>query len=167
MSEQNTEQTGKVVARPTEQFGRYVQERAQIEAGIVAKELGADQMDAILNATTEAELSAAMEMSGLIGLRNMEDGTELQVNSFHYAPGNRSEFANRFGVFAVLECTMLATGENIALDTGVERIIVWLRAQELLGGFPVQRRVSKIQTGNGEMITLLPLRPRAVKGETA
>lgn len=146
-----------------EKFGNYVIDRAAVEAQIVAQELGTTQMEALLSATSEDELEAAMQMAGLIGLRDLDDGAEIQINEFHYAPGNRADYANRWGVFAVLECTLLATGQNVNIDTGVERVLVWLRVRELMGGYPVQRRVSKIVTGSGnEMITLLPLTKRVV-----
>lgn len=152
--------------QPWQNFASYVASRAELERQFVIEELGASQMNALINATTEAELDAAMKMAGLVGLRDLDDGTEIRINEFHYAPGTRSDFANRFGVFAVLECTLLATGEKINVDTGVERIIVWLRAHELMTPegqepWPCDRRVSKIQTGSGnDMITLLPIPAR-------
>jgi hypothetical protein len=153
-----------VAPRPVDKFAEYAVNRAALEANLVREELGSAQMDAILNATTEEELDAAMAMAGLVGLRDLEDGTEIQINGFHYAPGTRTDFANRFGIFAVMECTLLETSANVAIDTGVERIITWLRAMEAMGKFPVQRRVVKITTGSGnDMITLLPLKKRAVQ----
>lgn len=150
--------------QPWQDFGRYIGERAQLEAEIVREELGSKQMNAIITATTEEELDEAMKMAGLVGLRDLDDGTEIQINSWHVAPGTRSDFSNRFGVFAVMECTLLATGRPINLDTGVERVIVWLRARELMKGddaFPVTRKVTKTITGSGnEVITLLPIPAR-------
>jgi hypothetical protein len=153
-----------IAPRPIEKFAEYVTNRAALEANLVREELGSAQMDAILNATTEEELDAAMGMAGLVGLRDLPDGTEIQINGFHYAPGTRSDFANRFGVFAVMECVLIETGANVAIDTGVERIITWLRAMEAMDKFPTQRRIVKITTGSGnDMITLLPLKKRAVQ----
>jgi hypothetical protein len=153
-----------VAPRPVERFAEYAVNRAALDAGLVREELGSAQMDAILSAQTEEELDAAMAMAGLIGLRDMQDGTEIQINGFHYAPGTRSDFANRFGIFAVMDCVLIETGANVAIDTGIERIITWLRAMEAMGKFPVQRRVVKITTGSGnDMITLLPLKKRAVQ----
>jgi hypothetical protein len=153
-----------VAPRPVDKFAEYVVNRAALEANLVREELGSAQMDAILNATTEEELDQAMAMAGLVGLRDMPDGTEIQINGFHFAPGTRSDFSNRFGVFAVMDCTLIETGASIALDTGVERIITWLRAMEAMDKLPTQRRVVKITTGSGnDMITLLPLKKRAVQ----
>jgi hypothetical protein len=153
-----------VAPRPLDKFAEYVVNRAALEANLVREELGSAQMDAILNAQTEEELDAAMEMAGLIGLRDLEDGTEIQVNGFHYSPGTRSDFANRFGVFAVMDCVLIESGANVAIDTGIERIITWLRAKEAMGKLPTQCRVVKITTGSGnDMITLLPLKRRVVQ----
>jgi len=155
--------------QPWQQFSEYVRARAELESQIVAEELGSAQLNALATAQTEEELDAAMKMAGLIGLRDLDDGTEIRIQSFHYAPGNRADFANRFSVFAVLECTLLATGQSVNLDTGVERIIVWLRAHELmtpegLEAWPCDRKVSKIVTGSGnEMITLLPIPKRVTE----
>lgn len=153
-----------IAPRPADRFAEYAQNRAALDADFVRLELGSNQMDAILTATTEEELNKAMEMAGLVGLRDIPDGTELEIRSFHYAPGTRSDYANRWGIFAVMDCVYMHTGVNVAIDTGVERIITWLRAMESLDAFPAQRRVVKTETGGGNfMITLLPLNPRVVE----
>lgn len=168
MSEINVKPDQAVAPSALDKFGEYIVNRAALEAEIVRTELGTAQMEAILAASTEEELDQAMQMAGLMGLRDLDDGTEIQINAFHYAPGSRSDYANRWGVFAVLECTLLADAKNVNLDTGIERILVWLRVRELAGGYPVQRRVSKVQTGSGnEMITLLPLTKRVVQEKLA
>lgn len=158
-------------------FAEYLVERAAIESPMVAKELSDDQTQRILAATTEEELEAAMEMLGVVGLREVPNGTVVQFNGYHVVPGTRSEFANRFGVFAVIDATMLTkterfgnVGTNVMLDTGVERIIAWLRAIESgqinNSDFPVQRIVVKVPAGSGEMITLKRLPDPIVKGES-
>lgn len=158
--------TQAVAPTASERFAVYARDRAQLEASIVAEELANAQGDAILTATTEEELDAAMQTASLMGLRELSDGTEITIHGFHYAPGSRSEFANRLGIFAVIEATVFddsGNGRSINLDTGVERVIKYLRMAEAMGLFPVQRRISKTVTGNGEMITLLPLKKRPVK----
>lgn len=163
----NTETSGEVIVRPHERFAQYLAQRASVEGEIVAKELTASQLDAILTASTPEELDTAMEMAELVALKDMQDGTELQINGFHVAPGNRVEFQNTLGVWAVLEAQLIETGATINLDTGVERVIGYLRMCEVMERFPVRVRVSKIGTSEGkEMITLLPLRGRAMQGNT-
>lgn len=153
------------VATMHDRFAQYLQARAEVEADIVAKQLSESQLSAILTATTPEELDTAMEMAGLIGLRMLDDGAEIQINTFHVAPGNRPEYANSLGVWAVMEVQLLENGQQINLDTGVERVIGFLRMCEQMDRFPVQCHISKIGTGSGnEMITLLPLRKRAVQG---
>jgi len=153
--------------RPHQRFAEYLIQRAEVEGEIVAKKLSEDQLDAILTATTPEELDAAMEMAELVSLKDLEDGTELQINGFHVAPGNRAEFQNSLGVWAVLEAQFMENGTQVNLDSGVERVIGFLRMCEVMERYPVQVRLSKVPTGGGnEMITLLPLRKRAVVGET-
>lgn len=155
-----------VAQRPIDKFGQYALDRAMVEREIVAQELGAAQGDAILNAANVEELDAAMEMVGLVGLRDFDDGTEIEIKEFHYAPGTRSDYKNRWGIFAVMDAVLLESGKEVAIDTGVERIILWLRAMENMGKLPAQRRITKVATGSGnEMITLLPLKKRVVKGD--
>lgn len=153
-----------VATRPAVvRFAEYLAARAEMEAPMVAQELSSDQMERILSATTEEELDAAMEMAGLIGLRDLADGQEVQINNWHVAKGTRSEFMNSLGVFAVLNCQDLETGHEFNADTGIERVIAYLRMCEQFDRFPVQVRIAKTATGSGDMITLLPLRRRAVQ----
>lgn len=151
--------------REMDAFKHYIRERAQIEGGLIKDELSANQINDILSARTEEELEAAMEIQGLRGLRDVPNGTIIQINTFHVVPGSREEFANSLGVFAVIEGTMLTktqlfgdVGTEVMLDTGVERIIAWLRAVESgqVPGleFPLQRIVIKQPGGRGDMITL-------------
>lgn len=171
MSEGNAEvgttESGEVATNAHARFAHYMQQRAQVEADIVAKELSEAQLTSILTAETPEELDAAMEMAGLVALKDLEDGEEIQINGFHVAPGNRPEYANTLGVWAVIEAQIIESGRQVNLDTGVERVIGYLRMCEQMERFPVQCRVSKVGTGSGkEMITLLPLRRRAVQGTT-
>jgi hypothetical protein len=156
-----------IAQRPSEKFAAYAKERAALEAPLVAEELGMAQGDAILSATTEEELNAAMETASLIALKDLDDGTEIEIHGFHLAPGTRSEFATNLGVFAVMQCTLIEESRDVSIDTGVERIIKYLRMAEQLELFPVQRRIRKTPTGQGEMITLLPIKKRPVQGQKA
>ena len=150
--------------RPYERFVSYVKDRASVEGSIVGQDLVNDQLDRILTAANLDELDAAMEMAGLTGLNNIPAGTELQINGYHLVTGNRAEFGNTLGVFAVIDAQRLSDGTEMVLDTGVERIIAFLRACEANGWLPVQRVVHKIPTGNGELITLKRIPKRAVQG---
>jgi hypothetical protein len=158
--------SGEITLRPHQRFAAYLRQRAEMEAPLVAAQLSQDQMDAILSAQTPEELEKAMQLAGLLGLRELEDGTEIEIHGYHVALGTRSEFMNSLGVFAVLDCVDIASGTQFVADTGVERIIAYLRMCEQFDMFPVQVRIKKIQAGRGEMITLLPLRARPVTGTT-
>ena len=154
---------GTVTVRPHEKLAEYLQSRAEVEAQLVREELGKDQMDAIMNASTPEELDAAMKFAGLVALKDIEGGTELRILGYHVAPGTREDIKNNLGVFAVIESVLLDTGQTVNIDTGVERIIAYLRASEVMERFPLDVRVIKQQTGGGnDMITLQPVPRRVV-----
>jgi hypothetical protein len=158
-------QTGEVSVTAFEKFSMYLQQRAEVEMEIVRQQLETDQLNAILSAETDEELDRAMELAGLTGLRDLPDGTEIQINSFHVAPGNRQEFASALGVFAVIEAQFVENGVRVNLDTSIVRVLGFLRMCEVRGRLPIQVRIAKTGTGGGnEMITLLPLRKRAMAG---
>jgi hypothetical protein len=121
-------------------------------------------MERILLAENEEELFEAMRLAGLVSLRDIPDGTEIQINGWHVAQGTRSEYMNRYRVFAVMNCQDISTGQEFVADTGVERVIGFLRMMEQFDRYPVQVQVSKQAAGSGELITFLPLRARAVPG---
>lgn len=155
---------GTVAVRPYARLAEYLQSRAAVEASIVAEELTHDQMDAIMTATTPEELDAAMKVVGLTGLRDLENGTEFEIHSWHVSPNNKAEFSNKLGVWAVMNVTYLESGTTGALNTTVDRVIAYLRACEVMERFPLKVRVEKQTTGSGtDMITLLPVRERVTK----
>lgn len=173
-----TVETGTVVKRSDyEEFVAYLRDRAAIEGSLAVQKLNEEQFQRILAAKTEDELEEAMELLGLTGLKEIENGTVIQINEFHLMPGTRSEFQNRLGVFAVIDVTLLSdsklgkTGTNLMMDTGIDRIIVWLRAIEsgqIPGtSFPLQRIVAKVGAASGDMVTLKRLPKPLVKGESA
>src|ERR1700757_3094328 len=85
------------------QFKRYVTDRAALDSSVSDYDgLQDAQLSSILSATSEDELFGAMERAGLTGLRDIEDGTEIQINGFRFIAGSNSEFANRFGVFVIM-----------------------------------------------------------------
>jgi hypothetical protein len=160
--------TGTITTKTTyEKFAEYCQDRADLDGQFVIDELQEKQMAAILAARSEEELDEAMKAAGLTALKDLEDGTEIQINSYHLMRGTRDEFKTRLGVFAVLDAQLLSDGTRIALDTSIDRIIGFLRAVESgqINGvdFPLARRVKKTPTGRGDMITLLPIPKRAVQ----
>jgi hypothetical protein len=170
--------TGKAVAPSDyDKFVHYLKERASLEGPLAIQQLTEDQTMRIFAARTEEELESAMEMLGLVGLRELDNGTLIQIDEFHLMPGSREEFDTGLGVFAVIEATLLSEtkrfgkqGVKVVLDTGIPRIITWLRAVESgqIKGmqFPIQRLVIKVAAAGGkEMITLKRL-PAPVKGET-
>ena len=155
---------GEIAVRPVHRFAEYILERAERESQIVAQELSFNQMDAILSATTPEELDNAMKILGVVGLKDLDNGTEFEIQEFHVSPGTREEFRNQLGVFAVMRAVMLETGQTAFLDTGVERIITYLRACEAMERFPLAVRIVKQDTGRGNtMITLQPVRERVVR----
>jgi len=151
-----------------EQFKAYVVDRAALDGAVTDySELQDAQLGDILGAATEDDLFAAMEKAGLTGLRDVSNGTELQINGFRFIAGSNSEFANRFGVFVIMDCQNLSNGTEMQIDTGIERIIGFLRMVETGQAgieFPVSVVVQKDRTASGnEMVTFRKVPKRAVK----
>lgn len=144
--------TGLAETRPYDRFVEYVQQRAQMESSgdELSEELTAEAVEAITSATTEDELWNAMKLAGLTGLRDLDNGQIFIINSFRFAPGNLGIKA-----YAVIEATDAETGTKMMLDTGVPRILGFLRMCEQLGLFPVTVSLYKkvLESGN----TLLTL----------
>lgn len=152
-----------------EQFKTYVKNRADLDSAYAFTELNEAQLDKVLTATSEDDLFASLEMAGLIPLKSLETGTEIQINGYHYVHGTRDDYANSLGVFVVIEAQLLSNGQELTLDTGIDRVIGFLRMVESGQAgvnFPVSVVVHKIGTGSGnEMVTFKRLPPRAVKAD--
>lgn len=138
-----------------EQFIRFAQQRAELDAGFeTAEELAKDQVIKIADANSVDDLFGAMKTAGLIGLRDLDNGTELEIREYRLVKSSRDDLSGRMGVFAIISATDLSTGETLALDTSIERILGFLLKCDQLSAFPVQVRVEKKSTMSGnEMIT--------------
>ena len=145
--------TGTVASRPMDKFKAYAEQRAQLETDNMRNELEASQMDRILSAQTEEELEAAMSIESLPGLNDIENGTILIFHGYHMVKSNRDDFKSTLGVYAVIDVED-RSGRRFQVNTGVTRIIGFLRAAEVQGLFPCSRIVVKQLAGSGEMITL-------------
>ena len=155
--------TGKVhVITPFEKFVKHIQDRAEIDASFnSADELAEKQVLKILTAENPNDLFGAMKLEGLTGLKDVEDGTELQINGFRLVRSARPDIKGRTEVYAVIDATDLATGEALALDTSIERILTFLVKAEQIDALPVSVRVQKKTTGSGNsMITFAPVPQR-------
>ncbi len=146
--------------RPYRKFLEYVRERAVVDGTeFDAEEITAEQIDKIMGATTEDDLFEAMKTQGLIGLKDVENGTALRIHAFRLITGELG-----IGVYAVLDADDPDTGEPLALDTGVPRILAFLRMCEVMEKFPVEVIVTKKTTASGnELITFRKRAARAVK----
>lgn len=143
--------------RPFEKFISYLQDRGVEEQAEISlsDDLSSDQMDAILQATSEEELLHAMQFLGLTGLRDLDNGTELTLYGWKFVLSNRPDISKRVGGYAVIDAAYTNTGEGVMLDTSVERVLACLRMFEFLNAFPKEVKVFKKTTGSGnEMITL-------------
>lgn len=147
--------------RPYDKFVQYITERAVVESGDwSADELTADQVESILTAGSEDELFAAMKSAGLTGLRDLENGQEIVIQGYRLVRGSMG-----IGVYAVIDATDPVTGEEMALDTGIPRVIAFLRMAEQLDLFPVHVVVVKKTTSEGNtMISLARPPKRSVSG---
>jgi hypothetical protein len=155
---------GQVTVSPFQKFKAYCLDRADLEGPQIAEELSTAQMNAILESSNPDDVFNALELAGLRGLKELDDGTEITIRGFHFVRGTRDDFANRLGVFVVMD-VQYWDGTEAVHDTGVERIIGALRAWEAMDAFPVSAIVKKRATSSGnEMITLRPVPPRSVPG---
>ena len=148
---------------PFEKFVKHIQDRAELDSTFnSAEELAEKQVLKILTAENENDLFGAMKLEGLTGLRDLESGTELQINGYRLVKSARPDLQGRTMVYAVIDATDLATGEALALDTGIERVITFLVQAERMSALPVSVRLVKKTTGTGnEMITFAPVPARA------
>jgi hypothetical protein len=104
-----------------------------------------------------------MKMAGLTGLKDLEDGQALRIHGYRLLQGDLG-----IGVYAVLDADDPDTGEAFALDTGVTRILAFLRMCEVMDKFPIEVVVKKKTTASGnELITLRKRGKRAVPGSVA
>lgn len=156
-----------VSPRPFDKFVAYLQERATVEPADVeanVDELVAKQVDNILTAESEDALWAAMELAGLLGFKDIESGTRIIIHGYKVVIGG---LAKRTGVYIVIDATDPDTGAQLALDTGVERIVAFCRMVETgsVGlSFPVEVQVFKKKTqGDNELITLRRVARRPVQ----
>jgi len=154
-----------------QQFATLVQGRAELDASFDAQEIAEAQLATILRAKNEDELFAAMELAGVSGLRDMEDGAEIEIRGYRFLRGMNEDFANRLGVYVIMDCVSLETGAEFPLNTGIERIIGFLRMVESGDAglmFPVSVRIKKSTTASGNtMVTFKRLSKRAVPSTTA
>lgn len=138
-----------------EAFIQFAQQRAELDASFAtADELAKDQVEKIVDADTIDDLYAAMKNQGLTGLRDLENGTELEIREYRLVRSGNPELSGRTGVFAVINAVDLTTGEEVALDTSIERILGFLLKCDQLSAYPVRVRVEKKTTMSGNtMIT--------------
>jgi hypothetical protein len=155
---------GKTVAsnnesRPYTRFLEYIRERAVVDQNeFDPEEIGAKQIDRITSAETEEDLFSAMETEGLAALQDLPSGTVFTINGYRLLSGQLG-----VGVWAVMDCTN-EEGQDMPLNTGVTRVLAFLRMCEVMGKFPIEVRVMKKTTASGnELVTLARPVKRAVK----
>lgn len=148
--------TGTVIpATPRQKFHRYLIQRAQVEGAAQAESLIDQQMSDIFAAANPDDLWAAMALDGLTALKDMDNGELLTITGYHVAPGG-SEYKSP--AYAVVDAFYTRTGQNITIDTGVERVLGFLRAVESGQAgltFPVDVKVDKKVTANGTAVTFI------------
>lgn len=177
MAKEVAPKDGTVTVRtPFDRFVQYALERAVVDESFNATDdLVEAQVNRILEADNLESLFEAMQLSGLQGFKDLDNGTELKVTDYRYVKSNRQDLAGALwnpdrneGAFVIVNAVDLATGDEIALNTSVIRLVSFFRMCETMGFFPVEVRVVKETTSNGyETITLAKIRKQAVKSETA
>lgn len=145
-----------------EEFVAFVQAKAaEAQPAQLADDLASEQVTKIAVAEDLDSVFGAMRMQGLTGLRDLDAGTELDLLSYRLVQSTREDMAGKTGAYAIIDAVNLYTGERVALDTGIERILVFLIKCDQLNAFPVQVKIVKKTTGSGnETITLGPVSKR-------
>lgn len=171
MAEARQDKEGVIVPKAAqmtarEKFRQGMLSLAELEgsAGERVDELQARQIEQIMGARSEDQLFASMEMQGLTGLRDLDNGQVITITGYTVAKGS-GEYKGA-GFYAIISAFDADTGEEMMLDTGVERIIGFLRMVETGAAgvkFPVTVKVLKKATANGEVITFGRVRPRTVQ----
>ena len=148
---------GTVELSKFDQFIAFAQERAELDASYnTSEELAREQVIKIVDAETVDDLFAAMKSQGLTGLRDLENGAELTIRGYRLVKSNNPELSGRTGVFAVIDAVDMVSGEDLALDTSIERAIAFLLKCEMIDAFPVHVRLDKKQTmGGNTLITFV------------
>jgi hypothetical protein len=147
---------GTIVPRKSrERFHQYLIQRATIETAANADALADDQINEIFAATTEDQLWDAMKLDGLTALKDMNTGDLLTITGYRLSIGG-TEF--KTPAYAIVDAYYTLNGMEIKLDTGVERVLGFLRAVESgqVGlSFPVKVKVDKKVTANGTAVTFV------------
>jgi len=166
--------TGTIARTPNqavEAFKKKVMNRAILEREYIAERMQEAQLGDMFAAGTEEEMFAALQLGGMTALKDLDNGTEIEITGFHYVEGTDDEYKNSLGVFVVIDAVRLSDGGDLLLDTGVERVIAYLDAIETgrFGySFPVRVRVAKTRTRKGrDMVSFEKIPERVSKGETA
>lgn len=160
-----TKTPGTVEKTKFEKFIEFANARAELDASFAtADELAVQQINKIVDAESLEDLYGAMKAQGLTGLRDLENGTELEIREYRLVRSANAELSGRTGVFAVVNAVNTDTGEDLALDTSIERILGFLLKCDQLEAYPVRVRVEKKTTMAGNtMITFVKPPVRAAK----
>lgn len=166
MSEVAVKKGNAVELTPFQKFVKFVQERAELDASFAtADELVSDQVARISAAESADDLFGAMKIEGLTGLKDLENGTDIQIHGYRLLKSANAEMSGRTAVYTVMDATDLTTGEKLALDSGIERVLIFLIKCERLEMFPVDVRIIKKQTQTGNtLVTFGKVPARTVKG---
>jgi hypothetical protein len=134
---------------PYQKFVNYSLQRAEVEDWD-GQQITEEQVADIMAATDEDALFAAMKTAGMTALQNFPSGTELEFHGYRLGRGNLG-----IGAYAIIDAVNVATSERVSVDTGIERVMSFLRMAEVMGMFPVKVIVVKKTTQSGnELVTL-------------
>jgi hypothetical protein len=156
MPKGNTPATREEDQTPLQRFARELVMRAEVEENIDAEatgdELTAIQVERILAAETDDELFEAMEFGGLVGLKDVPDGTVLEIQSFRIVKGTDNK--GKLGVYAAMQAKG-QNGEERGYDTSVPRIIAFLVQCERKELLPVTVQIATRNTNSGNTMVSL------------
>lgn len=161
MSEQAVDITSGTVAakpKPYERFVESLKRQADSDSASRAFDVAATQVNKILTAESAEGIMKA-DAGGVVSGQDMED-VELLIRD--YTVGNSAEeYDATLGVFILMDCINLHTGEEIIVNTGAALIIakvVALKAGEFL---PYEAVIKGTKTRNGTLLRLVDTPKRA------
>lgn len=144
--------------RPYERFTESLLRQATADSTSRAFDVAANQVDKIISATTADEIMNADE-GGVVSGQDMED-VDLRIRDYTVGK-SADEFNATLGVFILMDCINLETGEEVIVNTGAALIIAKVVALKANGLLPFDAVIKGTKTRNGTLLRLRPVKQRA------
>jgi hypothetical protein len=145
--------------KPHELFVDYLGRRAEADAaGNDAFDITSKQIDKIFDAETEDDIWDADE-GGTIACQDYI-GNLVRINSYRVMRSTNDEYDAALGVWVLIDCVNLETGDPVILNTQSPMIIAKLRAFETKNLLPINAKIDGTKTQNGNTVLRLKRAPK-------